>query len=180
MKYRLALFLLLACYCLSNVRAQSDTQGRSMGGENLKGIKAVYIAVEDVDASIAATSLTKSQLLSDARLRLQKGGIRLATHEEWLNEDNIGDLNLAVILLKAPDKLAGVDNSSRLVVYNIQLDLQEVARLDRAPGKHIMATTYAVSNQIGLIGADAVARLSKTVGDSIDVFVKDYLAANPK
>lgn len=180
MKHRLVLLLFVSLCCVSSAKAQTDTKGLSIGKENLKGVKAVYVSVDLIDASVRNTDLTRDQLLSDVRLRLQKAGIRVATEQEWVNEDNVGNLTLGVSLLKLPVQLTGVEISPALVVYNIQLDLQEDARLDRAPSKHIMATIYAVANQTGAIRANVIKNLRVTAGNSVDIFVKDYIEANPK
>jgi predicted transporter len=180
MKHRLVLLLFVTLCCVSDAIAQTGTEGFSIGRENLKGVKAVYVSVDVTDAHIGSTELTQDQLLSDVQSRLQKAGIRVATEQEWVNEDDVGNLTLVVTLLKLPVGLTGVEISPALVVYNIQLDLQEAARLDRAPGKHIMATIYAVATQTGAVRANAIKNLRVTAGNSVDVFVKDYIAANPK
>lgn len=180
MKLRLVVCLFITACCFSNVRAQSGAQAHSLGKENLQGMKAIYIAVEDINSDIGTTNLTTKQIETDVQLKLQKAGIRTATEDEWINNENIGSLNLNINLLRPPDKLAGVDNLSRLIVYTIQLNIYDIIRQKREPSKHTLAATYMVTSQMGIIGTNELGRLRSTIGNSVDAFVKDYLAMNPK
>jgi hypothetical protein len=164
-KKRLAAILAIAFLLLLTV---------SIAAENLKqrplrGLKGVYVAVENMDPQAERLGLSKAQILSDVELRLRKAGIRVLTQKERLETPGYPFLyvNLSPFIMQ----------DLPLVAYSIRVELQETVMLARGfvtPGKIWNA------NRLGTVGTGKIRELQGKVDNMVEEFINDYLGANPK
>lgn len=164
--------ILIATIFSTTINAQS-----SLGKESLRGLKGVYVLVEDFAPEVEKAGLWKSQMQTDAELRLRKAGIRVATADESLSNYDYCQLYINV----ATNPLKG--KSEGLFAFDITIEVDQMVRLARrgAAGLPMMASTYQVAGSVGTVGVDHLRDdLRGAINDRIDTFLNDYLAANPK
>jgi hypothetical protein len=128
----------------------------------LVGLKGVYVVVGDMEPEAARLGLTEAQIKTDVELRLRKAGIRVLT-EGWPHLT----VNLTILI--------GSPHSS----YNTVLSLFEPVTLDRG------IRAYGSIWNTGYLGQfmtqeDMKSKIREPLGDRVDNFINDYLAANPK
>lgn len=136
----------------------------------LVGLKGVYVmtTVESPNAKeIELLGLTRDQIQKDVELRLRKSGIKVLTDKEWILTTGTPSL---MVNLSAFTYLA-------LCVYSVRVALFEAVTLAR--GGQTSASVWE-SDYFGMVGTKNIRRVRNNVGDKIDEFINDYLAANPK
>ncbi len=142
----------------------------TFGQQNLVGLKGVYVmaALESPKPKeIELLGLTEDQIQKDVELRLRKSGIKVLTDKEWAT--TLGTPSL-MVSLSAFTYLS-------LCVYSIQVSLFEAVTLAR--GGQTSASVWE-ADYIGMVGTKNIRTVRDNIGDKIDEFINDYLAANPK
>jgi len=138
--------------------------------QTLVGLKGVYV-IAMVDSStpkeIELLGLTKGQIQKDAELSLRKSGVKVLTDKEWVTTLGMPSL---MVNLNAFTYL-------NLCVYSIQVSLFEAVTLAR--GEQTFASTWE-ANYIAMVGTKSIRTVRDNIGDKVDEFINDYLAANPK
>lgn len=161
-----AIVLLLAT---GTINAQVSESAK----KSLRGLKGIYVLVEELTGEAKQQGLDDSQLQTDAELRLRKAGIRVATRSEMIQSDDVGILyiNVGAIALK-----------SGLCVVHESVDLEQSVRLVR--DNSILVNAAIIYRVKGSFGTVACPKLRDDVrgslDDQIDIFINDYLAMNPK
>ena len=131
--------------------------------EALVGLKGVEVIVEARDYKGESGGLSRDQIQTDVELRLRKAGIRVLTKKE--RGETPGQPDLYVVV------------STYFYAYLIEVGVREVVTLARgfeAPG------TIWQTGLLGGVGTERKRMIRESVGDQVDMFINDYLAANPK
>jgi len=136
------------------------------------GIDAMYVVVEDLSKDAIEAGLTRKQIQMDVELKLRQEGIRIVSKEESLKTpvDAFLYVNVSVIKIRDLPKLA----------HHITVELKQGVFLMRNPKILILATTWSKA-MTGYSGdLRFVSAMREDVSDLVDIFLNDYLAANPK
>ncbi len=155
----------------------TSISAQSLGKETLRGLKGVYVLVENLDADTERAGLWKSQIQTDAELKLRKAGVRVATETESINDYGFATLYINV----GTNSLKG--SNTGLYAFNVTIQAEQMARLARLPATlpPVVSVTYEVIGQFGTVGESHLRdQLRSVVNDGIDTFLNDYLAVNPK
>ena len=137
----------------------------------LVGLKGVEVLVEGMQPEAERLGLTRAQIQTDVELRLRKAGIRVLTEKE--RDETPGRPYLyvnvnTIFLQKTP-----------AVVYGILVKLREWVTVDR--GLRTLGAIWETAGCIGTVGTQKIIKVIRDdVGDQVDEFINDYLAANPK
>jgi len=163
----MVLFLLMMV-CVSDVYTQSIEDEI----ESLRGLKGVWIVIENLEPDIEKDGLKRDQIQTDIKLKLWLAGIKVLTKEEWVNEPGRPYLYVRIGSLK--------DESELFYAYCTELSLCQDVYLDRNTKINIIAETWSTL-VVGLVGKDRVVDFIRdNTKDLVDEFISDYLSVNPK
>ena len=136
----------------------------------LQGIKGVGVVVVLSDDAVKA-GLLKSQVQTDVELKLRRDGIKVLSQAEY---GPILHINVFAMAMQSVDK----QNTLGYVCF-VNSALFEVVQILRS-GKSIEASTWRT---IGIVYGPQdkfSSYVRRHISDSLDMFLNDYLAANPK
>jgi hypothetical protein len=164
--------------CLWSVLAAVMIAGPSMAGDvtkqwhererrNLEGLPGVWVLVENIAREAERDGLTTTQLQTDVELRLRKAGIQVLTTEAWRTTLGSPSLDVNIHLMK--------DYPTYIYHIHIKLDQDVFLARDRSLW---FATTWE-RGVLGRVGIASLRSVRDSVGDLVDEFVNDFLAANP-
>jgi hypothetical protein len=122
-----------------------------------------------MDPQAERLGLTEDQIKTDVELRLRKAGVRVLTKEKWVSTP--GAPHLFVVINTY------IRSDIGLCAYSIRLELNEMVSLARS--LKVIGTIWE-RGATGMVGVDKIGGLRSSVGDQVDIFINDYLAANPK
>jgi hypothetical protein len=157
----LALVMLLVLQGVSHALTQEQ--------KVLVGLKGVEVVIEQMQPEAESLGLTKEQLQTDVELRLRKAGIKVLTKREALFMPGMPWLYVNVNTL--------VRSGFPLLAYSVRVILNENVTL--ANGFQTVGTIWS-SETTGNVGTQRISQIRESVGDLVDGFINDYLAANPK
>ena len=161
----LALMLLLA-----------PSEGTAKDLKVFKRIKDIYVVVDLGGAKVP--NLTKEIIKTDVKHRLRRAGIKvIGSQEEWL-KPQVRPPMLAISISVIKDRL----KKGQFIGYTYlrSLKMNEKVRPIRNPSIKVWADTWS-DNGIATISRDNPDRkILNACRKSVDKFIKDYLAANPK
>jgi hypothetical protein len=139
----------------------------------LVGLHGVLVRVDAIKPEAERLGLKSSQIKTDAELRLRKAGVRVLTNEEW--EKTPGGPYLDVMITTDL-------GFSRHWAYRVDVSLHEI--IPQAIGydaNGFPKTGHMWSSKLGESNwGSNIKEIRGAVGDQIDAFINDYLAANPK
>lgn len=139
--------------------------------ESLKGMSGVSVSVSVKDKSLETHGITEAMLITDVEVKLRVARIKV------FDDPNDPDGNRA----GRPELHVNVHTTKfdPAAVYIIDVTLTQDAVLDR--GKIPVRATTWKSLGYAYGGVDnAHTNVRKNLGDSVDTFINDYLAVNPK
>jgi hypothetical protein len=141
----------------------------SIDQKPLVGLKGVYVVVESIDPQAERLGLTKAQITTDVELRLRKAGLKVLTKNEMLKAPGTPFLCVNVNTF--------IRAGSALCAYHVSVILNESVLLARG-----VTTVGGIWNTggVGTVGVDKITQIRGAVGDEVDKFINDYLAANPE
>jgi predicted amidohydrolase len=125
----------------------------------LVGLPGLSVSVA-VDPRMLPFGLTEEQIKTDVELRLRKAGIKVVE----------GRWPLLAVSITTMIR-------SATIFYAIEMGLSEIATLDR--GIRASGTIWN-TGYMGVTGTAKIREVRNAVGDQVDKFINDYLAANPK
>jgi len=134
----------------------------------LRGLKEVFVEVDDLDFRVERLGLTTDHLRTDAVNKLKMVGIKVQSEKESMTTPGIPHLHILVEVLGTP---------SGNYAAHIRVELREPVNLMRNPGMEIFATTWT-SGRFGV--TQSLSDVRQQEQQLIDTFVNEYLAANPK
>jgi hypothetical protein len=143
--------------------------------ETLRGLTGVHIAVEEVEPDLERAGLRRSQLQTDAELRLRKAGIRVLTREEFLATLGRPYLYIRVTALKEESR------TGRPLGYAAfgEVSLNQLVWLERDPAITGGGETWSSRGILTSVDPSSVRSIRESVADQVDWFINAYLAVNP-
>jgi hypothetical protein len=133
---------------------------------SLKGLPGVGVLVEAMKDNTRG-AVTKESVQTDVELRLRQLGIKV--FPTW--DQNSATLYVNVNLVR--------NSTVPLSGFSVEVAVQQMVRLDRAPTVRMVATTWHTGSA-GSVGAETVGQIRQIVINLVDRFANDFLAANPK
>ena len=167
---KISVMVLMAVLLLHSIsHTLTDEQKVIMFQKPLVGLKGVQVLVEYMDPKAEGIGLTRDQIRTNVELRLRKAGIMVLTGKEMgeIPGRPIFYVNVNTLFLK----------QNPLIVYHIRLELQEWVTLGR--GFETVGGIWNASTT-GVVGPKQIGKVRELVGDLVDEFINNYLAANPK
>jgi hypothetical protein len=162
--------IILALICLSLISAYASAQSR--GPESLRGLKGIRLVImfepgEVLDQTQRAEVLTLLQ--SEAKSKFLKAGIPLFQYAQEIEAAGSPQLLITITLNKPNGFVHPLDTRVKL--------LQKV-RLARDPAIELDVTTWET---FGIGGPELeVQMIHSQIATEVDMFIEDYLTANPK
>lgn len=143
---------------------------------SLVGAKGVIVFIDDLNKHATSMGLTKDQLKTDAELKLRQAGIKISSNEEWFSSKDMSYLYINV----APNG----DDSRSGTVYNVSVQHRQRVKMLRSPFAEFLAITWKISWQGNCPSSCSKSKFQQearqSVMDKVNVFIEDYLTANPK
>ncbi|UCE60080.1 MAG: hypothetical protein JSU63_21880 [Phycisphaerales bacterium] len=135
---------------------------------SLKGLAAVYLVIEPLQAEAREAGLTTSQLRTDVELRLRAAKISVHTEEEGRKLPGNPYLYLVVNYIKAEQGFC---------IFGVRLAFIQNVFPQRDTSQLLRASTWSVSLSSYTTGT-GVARIRESARDFADRFCNEYLTVN--
>lgn len=137
----------------------------------LRGMDGIRVLVEDIRPDAEQNGLYRTQIEADVELRLRKAGIRIFSEEEHKRIPSLPYLHIRI----------GTVRNDKFLIYavSINVSLVQHVALVRDSNIRLLASTWN-KEHVGTVGVYVIGNIRGTVGDLVDQFANDYLAANPK
>lgn len=148
-----------------------DEFTREQNREILAGLQGVHVLVEDFRPEEEKYGFNKQQYKTDVELRLRQYGVKVLSKKEQLQVSGHPCLYINVNPL--------IDEKVGDAAVSILVKLNEVVLLERNPSISTVATTWE-KGMILLLGLKKLDSVRDSVRNLVDMFINDYLAANPK
>jgi len=149
----------------------SGVMSQTIGKDSLKGLKSVYVIVDNLKSDIEKDGLSTSAIQTDVEQKLHMAGIKVLTEEEWTKEPGGPYLYIGVSSYK---------RDTGLYAFHIEVELSQDVILYRKQDVLCPAITWACVGLTGTVGAKKVNGLREKVKGRVDLFIKDYFEMNPK
>lgn len=134
----------------------------------LRGLKKVFVDVEDLDFRVERLGLTTNHLRTDAESKLKMAGIKVQSEKESMRTPGSPHLHIMVKVL---------GTSSGDYAAHIRVELREAVGLVRNPGMEVVTSTWTA----GTFGVTpTLSDVRQQEQALIDKFIAEYRAANPK
>jgi len=138
----------------------------------LRGLKGFGVLVEKLPPEVEQEGLNRLQLQLEVESKLRMAGIKVLTREEVFRTPGEPYLyiNVNVNVAKA---------ESDIYPYSIDMLFIQQVSLLRDPNLTTFAVTWSKGG-VGSIGKPILSHLQEYVREMVDIFIKAYLAENPK
>ena len=138
--------------------------------------KKIWVAVDiERAARVEPYGLTAELILHQTKKQLQDYGIKVISQKELQAIPDYQRLVLMLYINISTQLIEGID----VVPINTYVGFLETVQLARSPEKFCIATTWE-KNVIQMGMREALPHVTTTVWDIVQVFINDYLTANPK
>lgn len=134
----------------------------------LRGLKEVFVDVEDLDFRVERVGLSTDHLRTDAELKLKRAGIKVLSEKVSMRTPEIPQLYIMVKVL---------GTSSGDYAAHIRLELRETVSLVRNADTEVFTSTWA-TGRFGV--TQSLSDVRKQEQALLDKFITEYMAANPK
>jgi hypothetical protein len=142
--------------------------------EWLVGLKGVSVVVPDIPPEAERLGLIKEHIKTEVELRLRKTGIRVLTMKEMLGTPGTpGMPGMPFLFIH----INPIITKSGLCICGIDVDLSEIVSLYN--GKQARGIIWS-KGLVGDVNINNINGIQQKVGVLVDMFINDYLAANPK
>jgi hypothetical protein len=138
----------------------------------LRGLKGVGVLVEKLPPEVEQEGFKRDQLQMEVESKLRTAGIKVLTKEEAFNTPGEPFLYININVNMAKTE-------SDIYPYSIDLLLIQKVSLLRDPKLTSYAITWSTGG-VGSIAKQIVSQLRENVEAMVDVFIKTYLAENPR
>jgi hypothetical protein len=151
----------------------------SKDSDLLKGLTGLWVLVERVKPDLERDGVTKAQLTTRVQIKLRQAGIKVLDVDELEKMPIKEGLKIA----SAPALYLDVDSikikDSPLYAYSLSLEVLETVILKRDKKIEVLAGTWK-QKAMGYCGVERLRSVYDGVDDMVNMFINDYLAANPK
>jgi hypothetical protein len=137
---------------------------RMTGRETLRGLTQVHVLIENLDDDELKAGLTKDQIKVDTELRLRKARIKVV-------DDDQSYLSVRVTAI--------ADAETGRWSFAVAVTMNQLAELTRTR-RPFTADTWGTGGLWTADNSQFLLAVRQAVGDSVDKFINDYLAANQK
>ena len=134
----------------------------------LRGLKEVFVDVEDLDFRVERVGLTTEHLRTDAELKLKRAGIKVQSEKESMKTPGSPQLHIMV-------KVLGTSTGN--YAAHIRIELREAVSLVRHPGMEVFTSTWT-TGKFGV--TQSLTDVREQEQALLDTFIAEYIAANPK
>lgn len=151
---------------------QSNGRINTRTRDSLRGLKKLQVVIEN-NALAEQEGLTVMQLQTDVGSQISKAGVRVLTEKEALRGLGKPTLYLKLLLIKSASEYT----------FLVDVQFREQVKPKRYSSLSIMAATWqsSVVGSFGSINPHVAPQVIREgIGSMIDLFIKDYLAVNPK
>jgi len=151
--------------------------------EFLRGLKGFYVSVEHFSTEVKKYGLLSQNIQIQTELQLHQNGIRVLTINELHKryqafiEGGFKRMDAAAFYVNVN---IGIDEEVGDAAVNINLQVVQPAFLPREQDIVFGDTTTWQNGYVCLYDLNMINRLPESVKKRVDIFINDYLAANPK
>jgi hypothetical protein len=139
---------------------------------SLKGLKGVFVLVEDLNPPEEQAGLKAADIQADVEQRLQAAGIPLLSKTQDLSTPGMPTLYVSVSVASS--------TATGLWPFSIDVNLEQQATLKRSPDTFVpTAVTWHVGS-IGAVDKSDILSIRDRLNEQIARFVNAYLKVNPK
>jgi hypothetical protein len=139
---------------------------------SLKGLKGVFVLVEDMNPAEEQAGLKAADIKADVEQKLRAAGIPLLTQAEDNTAPGMPTLYVSVSVASS--------TTTGLWPFSIDVNLEQQATLKRSPDTFVpTAVTWHVGS-IGAVDKSDIRSLLDRVNQEISRFINAYLKVNPK
>jgi hypothetical protein len=140
--------------------------------ESLRGLKGIGLLLEPLNPEIEKAGIARDQLKQDVALQLRQSGIRVLNEEVRGAESGKPYLYINLNAYSWREEV--------IYGYSLKVDLNQLILLDRDKKIGCFGTTW-YSGSAGIVGANKMKGFIRAeLADTIDKFIQDYSAVNPK
>lgn len=157
-------------FALLNMTTFSLAAYHSIQRESLRGLKGVYVSVENLTPEIQKDGLTKDRIQGDVELMLRTAGIKILSKEEWFDEEGGPSLYVNANVLKL--------SATREYVYSVNISFKQTVYPIRKPMEITGAATWSVGGIVGI--TPDLGKIRASIKEQVDEFIKAYWSVNPK
>jgi hypothetical protein len=144
----------------------------------LQGLKGVYLVLRIKNEGQGIPKEDKGKLVTNVEVKLRMAGIPVLTESQL--QQHPGQPILSVDI----NNMYSQDENNKLFLYDIEVRLYERVRMLRPEVKGaVLASTWSqgtVGSFLNKTEKDHSQKIQGIVSAFIDIFVNDYLAANPR
>lgn len=148
-----------------------EEYAREKNRKILAGLQGVGVMMEDFRPEAEKYGFNKQQYKTDVELRLRQYGVKVLSQKEKLQASGYPYLYINVNPL--------INEKIGLAAMSISVQLKEMVLLERNRTIRDTATTWNKGKTL-LYGLHKLDKTRDDVRDLVDMFINDYLAANPK
>ena len=142
--------------------------------KSLVGIEGIWVYVEDLNPDAKAAGLRKDLFQTDIELKLRLAGIKVLSKEEYLTTSGRPYLFLSIHVLTSND-------NPPFYAVATGLNLRQGVFLTRdLKIESVDAITWLEAGVLLLSRRYLESDIRKQIKQMTDIFINDYLAANPK
>ena len=160
----------IVIFALLNVTTFSLAGYHSIQRESLRGLKGVYVSVENLTPEIQKDGLTKDRIQGDVELMLRTAGIKILSKEEWFDEEGGPSLYVNANVLKL--------SATSEYVYSVNISFKQTVYPIRKPMEITGAATWSVGGIVGI--TPDLGKIRASIKEQVDEFIKAYWSVNPK
>lgn len=165
MKRRLATICLVTIFLIGFASPFVHAQDADINTANLKGVKTVYVLIEDLPDSTKTLGLSEDAIQTDVELKLRLAGIAVATQEETVD------------LPGRPFLYVEVNATDPIGAASINVSLIQ----DTVLARNGQMAPALVTWQTGTLLANPTAQLIRDqIKNRLDTFVDAWLSVNPQ
>lgn len=155
------------------------------GAENyqrasLQGLKGIYVLIDGQFDDLIREGLTKDQLKTDVELQLRKARIKVLTEQEFETMPESPHLSITVSSSKGAIGVSGSYSKTTFYAIGLLIQLHQDVILIRNPKMKISGVTWKTILTGWHEAKDVKNSVRENLKDGIDIFMNDYLTANPK
>jgi hypothetical protein len=134
----------------------------------LRGLKRVYIVVEELDSDIVNDGLTNDQIYTDVGQKLRQAGIEFLSEESWQDKKRSPCVYVRPNVYKP---------WPGFYFCCIDISLIQDVLLKRNPSITVLSPTWS-TGKFGV--THSLKGIRDSVKDCVDIFLNAYLSMNPK